>query len=113
MRLIPNLMFDRTCFCLTNVERATILVFFSVLIYKTLTLVISKDTSLAKRCTGIGSVCATFNVRMKAMPIEEIIVCNMNGESPELFGKRNVTPCISECKKYLKESEKCPLRNWL
>lgn len=71
----------------------------------------SKDTSLAKRCTVIGSVFATLNVRSKAMPKEEMIVCKMNGVFPELFGKCDVTSCISVYMKCLKESEKCLLRN--
>lgn len=44
-------MFDRTCFCLIDVERWTIVDFFSALIYMALALVITKDISLAKRCT--------------------------------------------------------------
>lgn len=67
--------------------------------------------SLAKRCTVIGSVFATLNVRSKAMPKEEMIVCKMNGVFPELFGKCDVTSCISVYMKCLKESEKCLLRN--
>ena len=65
--------------------------FFSVLIYNTLMLVIPTDTSLAKRCTVIGSVFAMLNVRSKAMPKEEMIVCKMNGVFPELFSKCDVT----------------------
>ena len=104
-------MFDRTCFCLTDVERWTIEDFFSVLIYNTLMLAIMKVASLAKRCTVIGSVFATLNVRSKAMPKEEMIVCKMNGVFPELFGKCDVTSCISVYMKCLKESEKYLLRN--
>ena len=54
-----------------------------------------KVASLAKRCTVIGSVFAMLNERSKAMPKEEMIVCKMNGVFPELFGKCDVTSCIS------------------
>ena len=35
----------------------------------------------------------------------------MNGNFPELFGKSNVTSCISDDMKYVEESEKCHLIN--
>ena len=58
-----------------------------------------------------GGVFATLNMRIKAVPIKERIVCKMNGNYPELFGIGNVTSCISDAMKCLEESEKCPLIN--
>ncbi|WP_444343296.1 hypothetical protein [Phocaeicola sp.] len=40
-----------------------------------------------------------------------MIVCKMNGNYPELFGKGTVTSCISDDMKYVEESEKCHLIN--
>ena len=57
----------------------------------------------------IGSVFATLNMRIKAVPIKEMIVCKINGNYPELLGKDYVTSCISDLMNYMKESEKCPL----
>lgn len=59
----------------------------------------------------IGSVFATLNMRIKAVPIKEMIVCKMNGIYPELLGKDYVTSCISDVMKYVEESEKCRLIN--
>lgn len=58
-----------------------------------------------------GSVFATLNMRIKAVPIKEMIVCKMNGIYPELLGIGNVTSCISDIMKCLEESEKYPLIN--
>lgn len=58
-----------------------------------------------------GNVFASCVVRIKAVPKKEMIVCKMNGKFPELLGKCDVTPCISEAMKYMEESEKYPLSN--
>ena len=58
-----------------------------------------------------GSVFATLNMRIKAVPIKEMIVCKMNGNYPELLGKGDVTSCISSGMKCVEESKKCPLIN--
>ena len=104
-------MFGKVCFCLTVVEQMNIVNLIARLIVNTLALSACVHTSLAKRCTVIGSVFATLNMRIKAVPIKEMIVCKMNGNYPELFGKGHVTPCISDSMKCLEESEKCHLIN--
>ena len=104
-------MFDKVSFCLTVVEQMNIENLVSNLIFNTLALLACVHTSLAKRCTVIGSVFARLNMRIKAVPIKEMIVCKMNGNYPELLGKGNVTSCISGDMKYVKESEKCHLIN--
>lgn len=81
------------------------------LIFNTLALAVCIQSSLVKRCTVTGSVFATLYMRIKAVPIKEMIVCKMNGNYPELFGKGNVTSCVSGVMKCLEESEKCPLIN--
>lgn len=104
-------MFDKVCFCLTLVEQMNIENLVAYLIFNILALSACVHTSLAKRCTVIGSVFATLNMRIKAVPIKEMIVCKMNGIYPELLGKDYVTSCISDVMKYVEESEKCRLIN--
>ena len=104
-------MFDKVCFYLTLVEQMNIENLVAYLIFNILALPVCVHTSLAKRCTVIGSVFARLNMRIKAVPIKEMIVCKMNGNFPELFGKSNVTSCISDDMKYVEESEKCHLIN--
>ena len=104
-------MFDKVCFCLTVVEQMNIENLVAHLIFNTLALPACVHTSLAKRCTVIGSVFATLNMRIKAVPIKEMIVCKMNGNFPELLANGNVTSCISDGMKYMEESEKCSLIN--
>lgn len=104
-------MFGKACFCLTFVEQMNIENLVAHLIFNILALPACVHTSLAKRCTVIGSVFATLNMRIKAVPMKEMIVCKMNGNYPELLGKGNVTSCISDDMKYVEESEKCQLIN--
>ena len=104
-------MFDKVCFCLAIVEQMDIVNLVACLIFNTLALTVCIQISLVKRCTVTGSVFATLNMRIKAVPIKEMIVCKMNGNFPELFGKSNVTSCISDDMKYVEESEKCHLIN--
>lgn len=104
-------MFGKVCFCLTLVEQMNIVNLIVCLIFNMLALPACMHTSLAKRCTVIGSVFATLNTRIKAVPIKEMIVCKMNGIYPELLGQDYVTSCISDDMKYVEESEKCRLIN--
>mgnify|MGYP000060729727 CR=1 FL=1 len=104
-------MFGKVCFCLTVVEQMNIENLVAHLIFNILALPACVHTSLAKRCTMISSVFATLNMRIKAVPKKEMIVCKMNGNYPELFGKGTVTSCISDDMKYVEESEKCHLIN--
>lgn len=104
-------MFDKVCFCLTIVEQMDIVNLVVYLIFNMLALTVCIQTSLVKRCTVTGSVFATLNMRIKAVPIKEMIVCKMNGNYPELLGKDYVTSCISDAMECLEDSEKCPLIN--
>ena len=64
-----NLVFDKVCFCLTVVEQMNSANLVAYLIFKALALSVCANTSLAKRCTVIGGVFATLNMRFKALPI--------------------------------------------
>ena len=104
-------MFDKVCFCLAIVEQMDIVNLVACLIFNTLALTVCIQISLVKRCTVTGSVFATLNMRIKAVPIKEMIVCKMNGNYPELLGKGDVTSCISSGMKCVDESKKSDLIN--